>query len=108
MSNARPMTIFDIAAVLTSAFAKAFTSPNTVAGFRRCGIEPFDPSLYDDDGEFLAASVTDRPPPADVVSSTDATTEEHAAVASDAPGPSHASSPNEVNMSVVVANTADT
>lgn len=69
MSNARPMTIYDIASVSTSAFAKAFTPANIVAGFKRCGIEPFDTSLFDEDGEFLAASVTDRPPPAESVPS---------------------------------------
>jgi len=49
MSNARPMTIFDIAAVSTCAIAKAFTSTNIVAGFKKCGIEPFDLSLFDKD-----------------------------------------------------------
>ena len=53
----------------TSAFGKAFTPANIVAGFKRCGIEPFDPSLFDEDGEFLAASVTDHPPPAESVPS---------------------------------------
>jgi len=61
ISNARPMTIFDIATISSSAFEKAFTPGNIVAGFKKCGIEPFNPTIFDNNEEFLAASVTDRP-----------------------------------------------
>ena len=109
MSNARPMTIYDIVSVSTSAFAKAFTPANIVAGFKRCGIEPLDTSLFDEDGEFLAASVTDRPPPAEsvlsvpdmdttssdpVLLSVDTTSTEQPAVAADTLADATLSSPS--------------
>lgn len=67
VSNARPMTIFDIVQVASPAFVKAFTPSNIIAGFQKTGIEPFNSSKFDNEDEFLAASVTDRPLPADNV-----------------------------------------
>lgn len=61
VSNPRPMTIFDIVQVATPAFVKAFTPANIIAGFQKTGIEPFNTSIFDNEDEFLAASVTDRP-----------------------------------------------
>ena len=63
MSNPRPMTIFDIASVASPAFVKSFSASNIIAGFKKTGIEPFNPAMFDCDDEFLGASVTDRPPP---------------------------------------------
>ena len=71
VSNPRPMTMFDIAQVASSAFSRAFTPSNITAGFKSTGIEiiePFNPSIFDDEQEFVAASVTDRPAAAELES----------------------------------------
>ena len=53
VSNPRPMTIYDIAAVVRKAYAQAFTLSNISAGFAVAGIEPFNPNIFSDN-EFLA------------------------------------------------------
>jgi len=72
VSNPRPMTMFDIAQVASSAFSRAFTPSNITAGFKSTGIEPFNPSIFDGDQEFIAASVTDRPAAAELDSCSSA------------------------------------
>jgi hypothetical protein len=61
ISNPRPMTIFGIVQVASPAFVKAFTPANIIAGFKKTGIEPYNSNVFDNEDEFLAASVTDRP-----------------------------------------------
>ncbi|XP_065650696.1 uncharacterized protein LOC136078812 [Hydra vulgaris] len=62
VSNPRPITIYDIAAVVRKAHAQAFTLSYISAGFAVAGIEPFNPNVFSDN-EFLASYVTDRPEP---------------------------------------------
>lgn len=64
VSNPRPMTIFDIASILRSAYEQAFTQSNIASGFAVSGIEPYNRNIFQDD-EFLPATVTDRPFPPD-------------------------------------------
>jgi len=65
VTNPRPLTIYDIASIASGAFLRAFTPANITAGFKCTGIEPFNPTVFNDDDEFLAAAVTDRPMPTD-------------------------------------------
>ena len=65
VTNPRPITIYDIASIVSGAFLRAFTPANITAGFKCTGIEPFDLTVFDDGDEFLAAAVTDRPMPID-------------------------------------------
>ena len=67
VSNPCPMTVHDIVQVSTPAFVKAFTPANIIAGFQKTGIEPFNSNNFENEDEFLAASLTDRPLPVDNV-----------------------------------------
>ena len=56
------MSIYEIAEILGTAFPKAFTAENAVAGFRCTGVWPFNQDVFKED-EFLASFVTDRQDP---------------------------------------------
>ena len=59
----RSVTEFQIATLFGSAHTNAATVSNAVGGFRKCGINPFNPHIFSDD-DFVAADVTDKPDPA--------------------------------------------
>lgn len=69
VENPRPMQITDIAALVGRAYPLAFTPSNIMSGFAVSGIEPFNADIFQDD-DFIAASVTDRPEPADAAALT--------------------------------------
>jgi|SRR6218665_1261256 len=79
VSNPRPMTIYDIVPNVCSPYAQAFTKSYIEAGFKVAGIEPFNSEISSDD-EYLASSVTDRPPPILAPSPTAVVTQEVASV----------------------------
>lgn len=43
------------------AYLRAATTVNAISGFRKCGIQPFDPFIFDEN-EFIAAETTERAP----------------------------------------------
>lgn len=57
-----PVTLFQIAECVGHAFDKSMTPNNIKAGFKKCGIVPFDRHVFGDD-DFLMSSVTDREEP---------------------------------------------
>ena len=59
----RSVTEFQIAALFGSAYTKAATVSNAISGFRKCGINPFNPHIFSDD-DFAASDVTDMRNPA--------------------------------------------
>ena len=61
----RAVTEFQISTLFGSAFMKAAKVSNAISGFRKCGINPFNPHIFTDE-DFAAADVTDMPIPADV------------------------------------------
>ena len=56
----KPMTIYEVAEMLSTAFPKAFTPENIVAGFRCSGIHPYNENIFTEE-DFLGAFVTDQP-----------------------------------------------
>ena len=54
------ITINQIGELFTSAFERALTPKNIKAGFRSCGIFPFDAAIFNDN-DFMRCAVTDRP-----------------------------------------------
>jgi hypothetical protein len=62
VGNTRPMTIFDIAQIVSQPSNQAFTPANSKSGFAVTDIQPFNPDIFTDD-EFLAATVTDQQHP---------------------------------------------
>ena len=57
------MSIYDLPAILSEALPRANSATNIINGFRRTGIMPFNPQVFEDH-EFAPASVTDRECPA--------------------------------------------
>lgn len=55
----KPITIFQIAKCVGYAFDKSMTPSNIKAGFKKCGIVPFDRYVFDEN-DFLISNVTDR------------------------------------------------
>lgn len=53
-------TIYDIPSTVAKAFPLAFTPTNIQAGFKSCGISPFDRNVFGEH-DFLGSFVTDRP-----------------------------------------------
>lgn len=63
ISNAgKTVSIYDLSAMASQAFNKAFTKANIVSGFKNTGISPFNNEVFDD-CDFLSSSVTDQPDP---------------------------------------------
>lgn len=58
----RPITIYNIAKLIGQAYPLAFTPKNICSGFKKTGIEPFDPENFSEQ-DFLSSYVTDRPRP---------------------------------------------
>lgn len=54
------MSIYDIPRIIAQAFPLATTPTNIVAGFKTCGICPFNKNIFEEQ-EFMPSSVTDRP-----------------------------------------------
>lgn len=55
-------TIYNIPATVSKAFPLAFTPMNIQAGFKSCGISPFNRNVFSEH-DFLGSYVTDRPAP---------------------------------------------
>ncbi|XP_072929474.1 uncharacterized protein [Epargyreus clarus] len=56
------LTIYHVAECVGQAYLKSMTPVNITNAFRKCGIHPFDDSIFTD-VDFLPSSVTDRPDP---------------------------------------------
>lgn len=54
------MTIYEIPGIIAQAFPLAVTPSNILAGFKACGISPFNRDIFQEH-DFLPSSVTDRP-----------------------------------------------
>lgn len=100
----KPITDKNIGELLSTAYFKAATVGNAVNGFKECGIEPYDPLVFNEH-DFAAAKTTDHVPFTDNVESENATAhaaapkgqstetpdespEEHEAEQNEEPGPS--------------------
>ncbi|CAH2091634.1 unnamed protein product [Euphydryas editha] len=55
-------TIYQIAECVGQAYLKAMTPVNIISAFKKCGIFPFDESVFTEE-DFLPSVVTDRPDP---------------------------------------------
>lgn len=55
----KTVTIYDIPSLVKTAFPKAMTPNNIVAGFKTTGIMPFNPDVFQD-ADYLPSFVTDR------------------------------------------------
>ena len=55
------ITFYDMAALVGRAFQRSSTPEKAIAGFRACGIWPFDENIFSDD-DFMASLVTDEAP----------------------------------------------
>lgn len=55
-------TIYQIAECVGQAYLKAMTPVNIISAFKKCGIFPFDESVFTEE-DFLPSAVTDRPDP---------------------------------------------
>lgn len=60
-----PLTIYDVASCVGTAFKKSMVPTNITKGFERAGIFPFDKTIFSD-ADFLCSSVTDRENPAEI------------------------------------------
>ncbi|XP_023218187.1 uncharacterized protein LOC111632236 [Centruroides sculpturatus] len=58
----KPMTIYDVPALVSEAFDASLTRNNILSGFAKTGIYPFNSEVFTDD-DFLQAEVTNRPDP---------------------------------------------
>ena len=58
----RPITIYDLAPIMSTAWDRAATPVNIKSGFRSTGIHPFDTNVFQE-SDFAGAYVTDRPEP---------------------------------------------
>lgn len=58
----KPVTIYEIARFIGSAYPRAMTPLNISAAFTKCGIFPFNKDVFTDE-DFMPSSVTDRPAP---------------------------------------------
>ena len=58
--HARAVSEYQVAELFAEAYRKAATLQIAESGFVKCGINPFNASLFDDD-DFVAAELTDRP-----------------------------------------------
>ncbi|ELU07536.1 hypothetical protein CAPTEDRAFT_188040 [Capitella teleta] len=76
-----PMTIYHVAEMLETAFPKAFTPENIVAGFRCTCVHPFDENIFTEE-DFLGSFVTDRPMTSAVADTPDPLPVEQASVSS--------------------------
>lgn len=56
----KTISIYDIPSILKDALPDAITPRNIQAGFRACGISPFNPDVFGEE-EFLCSEVTNRP-----------------------------------------------
>lgn len=55
-----PVTIYQVADFIGTAFERSMTPSNIGSGFRKAGIFPFDENIFTDE-DFLCSAVTDRP-----------------------------------------------
>lgn len=55
----KPVTIYEIAALVGASYPKAFTPNNIAKGFSNSGFVPFNEYIFTDE-DFMAANVTDR------------------------------------------------
>lgn len=58
----KPVTIYDLAELIGTAFTRAMTPTNIINSFKKTGIHPFDRDIFTDE-DFLPSTVTDRPNP---------------------------------------------
>lgn len=56
----QPLTIYNIAECVDSAYLKSMTPVNIVNAFKKCGIFPFDDCIFTE-VDFMPSIVTDRP-----------------------------------------------
>lgn len=70
----KPITIYDMAPLISTAWIQAATPHNIQSGFRVSGIWPYNPHVFTD-ADFMPAVVTDRPNPQEAMPSTSALTE---------------------------------
>lgn len=56
----RPLTIYNVAECVGSAYLKAMTPVNIISAFKKCGIFPFDDCIFTE-ADFMPSTVTDRP-----------------------------------------------
>lgn len=56
----RPMTIYNVAECVGSAYQKAMTPTNFIQAFKKTGIFPFDADIFTEI-DFLQSTITDRP-----------------------------------------------
>lgn len=54
------ISIYNVAQFVGIAYPQALTPMNIVSGFRKAGISPYNPQVFDD-SDFVPAGVTDRP-----------------------------------------------
>jgi len=80
----KPMTIFDVAAAVGSAFPQAVTPRNIEAGFQVSGNWPVNRDVFTED-EYLSSYVTDRPNPEEMPSNTTSTTSQEPVVLDKSP-----------------------
>ena len=67
----RVVTEYHVSGLFRNAYNKAATLENSVSGFRACGVVPFRPDIFSDE-DFIAAEISnDRPPAANIGSTTD-------------------------------------
>lgn len=62
----KTITIYDIPKIVADSLPFAQTSMNIMNGFKKTGIFPYNPNIFNDD-EFSPSFVTDRPDPASIV-----------------------------------------
>ncbi|CAH2014284.1 unnamed protein product [Acanthoscelides obtectus] len=55
----KTVTIYNIPTFIKSIMSAAFIQANILSGFRKCGIQPFNPDIFTDE-DFLCSDVTDR------------------------------------------------
>ena len=58
------VTCYDMGAIFGNAFNRVAAPEKAVQGFRAAGLWPFNPEVFSD-ADFIAASLTDEPEPAD-------------------------------------------
>lgn len=92
--------IYDIPAIIAKAFPLAATPSNIMAGFKSCGICPFNRNVFQDH-DFLAASVTDRLETAENANNTERLTKEVSLVSSENNSPEETPSDDLKNTSLL-------
>lgn len=59
----KTISIYHVAGLSAKAYDNAFTRANILSGFKKTGIVPFDPKVFNDDDDFAPSIVTDQPLP---------------------------------------------